>query len=53
MKALVFNGVTFLSVAVVIVCGCMLDSVNPLPLKLTALALAWLLWVIAKREGIL
>lgn len=45
--------INMLAFLVIIVCGSALDSESTFPLKLTALALAWLLWNMARREGIL
>ena len=42
-----------LAFLVIIFCGSALDSESTIPLKLTALALAWLLWEMARREGVL
>lgn len=49
----VYNIITAIALVIVFVCGSMLDSENTLPLKLTCLALAWLLWWTARREGVL
>ena len=47
------NIISCIAILIVFVCGSMLDSENQLPLKLTCLALAWLLWWTARREGML
>ena len=53
MRNIVIQLINLVAVIIIIVFGSMLDSPNPLPLKLTCLALAWLLWWTARREGVL
>ena len=50
---IICNIISCIAVFIILAFGSMLDSTNTLPMKLVALALAWLMLVLARREGVL